>query len=262
MTPSNNLPQPTVGVVLATYNGETFLAEQLRSLFDQIRRPDRIVIVDDGSTDRSIEIARTMLESSGIDFEIVLSDRAGVAGAFVRGFETIKTDLIFPCDQDDFWKPDKISKLADALSSSEIGMAFCNADLVDAELKPMNRTLFDRVEFDASTRERLRKGDVAQLVKRNRAAGACMAFRSTHLIDILPIPAGWLHDHWIALLIALRTKIVVVDESLNLYRQHQRQVIGARNESSIGSAMQKRNSAGVHYERQVEMWTALRDRVG
>lgn len=256
--PSSN--SDSVGVVLATYNGEQFLAAQLQSLFEQVHRPDRIVVVDDGSTDRSIEIARMMLESSGIDFEIVHSNRAGAAGAFALGFEKIKTDLIFPCDQDDVWKSAKIAILACELLSKEIGMAFCNADLVDVDLKPMNRTLFDRVEFGARTRERLQSGSVVELIKRNRAAGACMAFRSKFLEDILPIPPGWLHDHWIALLIALRAKLAVVDESLNLYRQHNRQVIGARDES-IGGALQKRNSAGMHYERQVEMWTALRDRV-
>lgn len=257
--PSSN--SESIGVVIATYNGEKFLGEQLQSLFEQARRPDRIVLVDDGSTDRSVDIARSMLQPSGIDFDIVNSNRAGAAGAFAAGFERVKTELIFPCDQDDVWKPEKISRLVEALSSANVGMAFCNADLVDFKLNPLNRTLFDRVEFDARSRKRLRDGSVVELIRRNRAAGACMAFRSTFLADILPIPPGWLHDHWIALVIALRVNIAVVDECLNLYRQHDRQVVGARHESMISNAMQRRNSAGVHYERQVEMWTALRDRV-
>ena len=76
------MSEPVVTVILATYNGERFLPEQLRSLERQTRRPDRVVLRDDGSSDRSVEVVRHWANVAELPLQIITGQRLGPAQSF------------------------------------------------------------------------------------------------------------------------------------------------------------------------------------
>ena len=97
-----------VSVVVCTYNGEQFLREQLESVVNQTFPLHEIIIQDDGSTDRTMQIA--MEYANRYDNIIVKSnrDKQGINGNFFSAMRSCTGDFIAICDQDDLWARDKI----------------------------------------------------------------------------------------------------------------------------------------------------------
>ena len=92
-----------VSVVVCTYNGEQFLREQLESVVNQTFPLHEIIIQDDGSTDRTMQIA--MEYANRYDNIIVKSnpDKQGINGNFFSAMRSCTGDFIAICDQDDLW---------------------------------------------------------------------------------------------------------------------------------------------------------------
>lgn len=104
---------PHICILLATYNGEKFLAAQLESIEKQTHHNWRIVISDDGSSDNTLKIAAQFQMKWGA---ARLEIRKGPEKGFVENFLTmacdasIRADLYAFCDQDDFWLPNKLER--------------------------------------------------------------------------------------------------------------------------------------------------------
>ena len=103
--------QASVAILLATFNGEKFLAEQLDSLQAQSVKNWRLYVSDDGSTDSTVDIIKRYQEAWGSD---KLHYRLGPQKGFAQNFlglacdPEIKADFYAFCDQDDFWLPKKL----------------------------------------------------------------------------------------------------------------------------------------------------------
>jgi hypothetical protein len=140
--------------------------------------------------------------------------------------------VIFLSDQDDVWAPQKVARMVEALSANpRAGFAFCDADVADELLRPMGYRFWDSLGFTGNHRREFEADPLGSLMKINVVAGATMAFRSRYRALALPVPGEWLHDHWIALVIAAVAEAVVVPEALNVYRQHATQQLGGRRKS-------------------------------
>ena len=102
-------PSLSVSIAMATYNGERFLRDQLDSLAQQTLLPDELVICDDHSTRFTARIARQFSDEAPFQVRLVVNP---VNIGFIRNFEKAvslcRSDLIFLCDQDDYWSADKI----------------------------------------------------------------------------------------------------------------------------------------------------------
>lgn len=111
----------TVSVVISTFNGEKYILEQLESIRKQTKQPDEVLIRDDGSKDRTVNICRKYVQDHSLNnWIITINDRnIGWAENFKEGFKIAKGDLIFPCDQDDVWLPDKIENMCDFFDKNE-----------------------------------------------------------------------------------------------------------------------------------------------
>ncbi len=108
--------QLRVAVAMATFNGERFIAEQLETILNQTRLPDKIVISDDYSTDKTLAVAKKILEPTcaerGIDLTIVSHDGpAGVSANFHHAVSQTTADVIALADQDDVWHAEKLQTL-------------------------------------------------------------------------------------------------------------------------------------------------------
>src|SRR5579862_1470788 len=102
-----------VSVCLPVLNGEETLARTLDSVFAQTYRDFEVLVFDDGSTDRTAEIA------SEYDVRLIRSDNVGVAEARNRMLREAKGELVAFIDADDEWLPEKLEKQIHALDSQE-----------------------------------------------------------------------------------------------------------------------------------------------
>jgi glycosyltransferase involved in cell wall biosynthesis len=219
-----------LSVALCTYNGSRFLREQLESIAAQTRTPDELVVCDDGSTDSTLQVLEDFRRGARFPVRLYPGEKPlGSTGNFERAIGLCTGQLMALCDQDDVWRSDRLSATESAfLSDPDVSGFFTDADIVDASLNPLGYRLWDVVRFGRTERARWRQGEVVPLLlRRNVVTGATLAFKSELRKLILPIPRGWAHDAWIALLIGATGKLAFGKEPLIQYRQHSSNQRGA-----------------------------------
>ena len=102
-----------ISIVMSTYNGEKYIVDQLDSIRKQSRMPDEVLIFDDCSTDRTVNIVTNYIQDNNLkNWKIkVNTQNKGWRQNFMDGMWSSSGDVVFPCDQDDIWLPDKIAKM-------------------------------------------------------------------------------------------------------------------------------------------------------
>ena len=227
-------------VVLCTCNGERFLAEQWRSLLGQTRLPDAIVARDDASGDGTWSLLQTLradAEQRGVRVDLQRQSRnLGVVANFEAALAAADGDIVFLCDQDDVWHPDKIATvLAEFARRPTLTLLHSNARLIDADGAPLRHTLFRVLEVSRRERARLHDGRAFDaLLRRNLATGATIALRRSLLADARPFPPEWVHDEWLAIVAAALGEVDCVESPLIEYRQHGGNQIGASRRDLAG----------------------------
>jgi glycosyltransferase involved in cell wall biosynthesis len=131
---TNSLPRPLVSVVVPAYNAEATLAETLRSVRSQTYGELEIIVVDDGSTDRTTTIVKEQ-QNSDPRIQLIRQQNAGVAAARNAGAAVAKGAFLAPVDADDLWHPSKIERqLAEFRTASPaVGLVYTWFALIDAE---------------------------------------------------------------------------------------------------------------------------------
>ncbi|GAB4082286.1 glycosyltransferase [Modestobacter muralis] len=123
---------PTVSVVMATYNGERFLAQQLASLTAQTFPPAELIVADDGSSDRTLDIVDDFRTTSTFPVRVIQnSTRQGYGGNFLNAARMTQGDYVAFCDQDDVWRPDKLDVAVQSLTRSGSSLFVHAARLID-----------------------------------------------------------------------------------------------------------------------------------
>jgi glycosyltransferase involved in cell wall biosynthesis len=216
-----------ISVALCTYNGEKYLREQLDSLFNQTLKPDEIIVSDDMSTDSTLTILREYeFKDISILFRILDNQqKRGVFNNFPYVISQCKGDIIFTCDQDDYWLPTKIQKHMQVHEkASNIDLVFSNADVVSNNI---NNYLYPLWEKNSIVDYKNGQASFASLVIKGRSiAGCCMSFKKILIYKILPFPKEIYHDDWIATNACLVGEIRGINESLIKYRQHSDNAVG------------------------------------
>ncbi len=262
-----------VSIALCTYNGENFLSEQLESFLRQTRLPDELVVCDDGSKDKTIEILKRFKSEAPFPVHVHINEKnLGSTKNFERAISLSTGDVIFLSDQDDVWLPEKIKTIMDAFDKfPDVGLIFTDAELVDENLKPLRKTLWD-YSFPKKARRRFEQEESAFeiLAAGMTVTGATMAFKAELKNLCLPMPAqrGFIHDGWISFITYAFYKILPLKAPLVKYRQHGNQQIGvaaAAKEvvSSIAAAESEsaRNSRYERYQKAIERETENKSRI-
>jgi GT2 family glycosyltransferase len=121
---------PRASVVVSAYNSGTYMHAALRSLVEQTIDDLEIVVIDDGSTDGTAEIARDLLGSSNRAWRVVSQTNAGVSAARNHGFSISTGQYLMFLDADDYLHPECLSALIQAMEDMGADMAFCGHDAV------------------------------------------------------------------------------------------------------------------------------------
>lgn len=215
----------TISIALCTYNGEKYLTEQLQSLFDQTLKPNEIVISDDGSKDGTLEIVAQFQSKNLIPIRLLKHEKnLGVYKNFIHCIEQCESEIVFTCDQDDYWMPDKLEKHMRIHENEAIDLVYSNAEVV---LNTLDNILYPLWERESILDVQKGKSSFSSLVVKGQSiAGCCMSFKKSFFEKILPVPDLVYHDDWIATSACLSGKIIGLPEPLIKYRQHDGNVVG------------------------------------
>lgn len=223
-----------LSIVLCTYNGAVYLQPQLDSLLAQTRRPDEIVIGDDGSTDASVEMLQAFAaraRDAGTEVRLLCHrENRGYVDNFSAGLRAAQGDVLFLCDQDDVWRADKLALMAERFEQDpSLLLLHGDARLVDAGGHSLGCSLFEALQMTAQEREAIHDGRAFDVVlRRSFVTGATAALRRELVVRALPVAAGWIHDEWLGAVAAAVGRVDFIDLPLIDYRQHGANQIGMR----------------------------------
>jgi len=218
-----------VDVVLASYNGKAYIAEQIKSIMSQPYLDKGLIVSDDGSSDGTVEEINH-LSSIYKSITVVNNTRVGgVVENFEKGLSFSAADYVLLSDQDDVWQSKKIEIMLDFIREKEkqIGkgkpiLCFSDLTLVDENLNVIADSFYKANNFDPlnNTREEF-------LLWRSTVYGCSCIFNKACLKMALPFPENIpMHDHWLALIAAKHGAVFYYDQPTILYRQHANNVVG------------------------------------
>lgn len=234
------MSNPTVDILMATYNGERYIAEQIESIQHQTYRNWQLLISDDCSTDQTLDIARRYASQ---DSRIhIVSEGVRYGGAKENFFSLIEratSAYAMFCDQDDVWLPNKVSETLNAEIALENGnyekpfMTFTDMKIVDRNL----RVIAPSFEIDSNI-DPYRKS-FKQVIAQSIGAG-CTMIINRKLLEMMRIPRDHsqiiMHDYWATIIAAAFGGIAFIPEQTSLYRQHSDNTIGADRFSMVERA--------------------------
>ncbi len=201
-------------VVLAAYNGEKYIVQQIKSIISQLSDVDEIIVSCDPSTDNTQGILKEMAQADK-RITIVEGKGNGVVQNFNNGLDYVNGEYIFLSDQDDVWQPGKLNKCLAALDDSIA--VIHNFTPVDENLVILGESFLDK-GFNSSF--------ISNWIK-NKYIGCCMAFKKELLDECLPFPQKIpMHDQWIGIIANRVGKVTYIKEKLLLYRRHNNTVTG------------------------------------
>jgi glycosyltransferase involved in cell wall biosynthesis len=260
------MPKLSASVVLCTYQGERFLPEQLASLRAQTRAPLEILAQDDASPDGTFALLETEQRRTPGTFRALRNEaRLGFAANFARAFAQARGDVIFFCDQDDVWEPEKIATLLERFEADPgLKVACSEATKIDEGGRPLPGLVLEGNFLGVREREEWGRpgGAFPQLARKNAVPGMTMAVRAALRDAVLPIPPAWEHDYWILVVAAgLGERIYVEPRPLVRYRQHTGQVIGGS--KTFGQRWRRAEGQTIAGRRaEAERWLAVGERIG
>lgn len=222
----------TVDILMATYNGERYLAEQIESIQRQTYRDWRLLISDDCSTDDTLDVVyhyaakdpRISVVSKGVRY-------GGSKQNFMHLMRLSSAGYAMFCDQDDIWHRDKVEREMEELHAIEVRrgkecpiMVHSDLELVDAEGEFLGKLMSETTGISPIT------ATAAQMIVSGVATGCAMAMNRACIVKSLEfscIENILMHDWWVALVACMLGERSYIDVPLVSYRQHGSNVIGA-----------------------------------
>lgn len=219
-----------VAVLMSTYNGEKYLGEQIDSLLRQTDVELDIYIRDDGSTDRTPDILNEYAKNN-YNIHVTAEKNIGLGNSFMSLVFNVPADFDYYAfsDQDDIWLENKLIKAIELIKENDTPTLYCsNQRLVDASVREYG-VRFDELP-DLSTEK---------ILAQNKATGCTMVWNKA-LQEILrtkrpseQLLKNRIHDVWVAMVASLCGEIIYDETGYILYRQHENNVVGAKDSTGL-----------------------------
>ena len=198
---------------MGTYNGSRYVERQLRSILNQLDQADEVIVVDDHSSDTTLDVVKK-INDSRIKIDRKESNE-GVLRTFERAIRLASGDIIFLSDQDDIWYPEKVRCFLQAFDKHP------EVTLILSDTKVIN-------DADEVVAESFFKGlggyspRLLHNIVKNKHLGCAMAFRRCMVEKFLPFPVDIpQHDIWIGCVNSIYGQPLFLDRPLMAYRRHQ-----------------------------------------
>ncbi len=222
-------PGDLVSVVMATFNGASFIRQQLDSILAQTHQNLQIVVSDDGSTDGTIDVLQEYATTGKLCWFASRAER-GPKPNFSNALAHAKGSYIAFSDQDDIWKPTKLAASLEAVRAIERAhgvetpvLVYTDLELVNEDLTPISSSYYGFMRRDP------RKNSLNRLLFEVNVLG-CSSLGNRALVQAagsIPNEAA-MHDSWFPLVACALGQLEFLDVASVLYRQHRGNVIGAR----------------------------------
>lgn len=216
-----------IEILMATYNGEKYVSEQIDSLLNQTFKDWSLLIRDDNSKDETLNIIKSYVEQYPNKIKLI-NDNKGSLRAKDNFLELLKlstADYIMFCDQDDVWLPRKIEITLKKMKEVENGPTLIHTDLkvVDKNLNIISDSMWKLQKLFPEKKE------YNYLIVQNNITGCTMMInRELAKLSTGKFPNGIMHDWIIGIIASLKGNISYVNEGTILYRQHGNNEVGAQ----------------------------------
>lgn len=219
-----------VSILMSTYNGERYIEEQLKSIFNQNYTDFQLVIRDDGSSDDTVSIIEKFIEDYPSKIILYRGENIGVKRSFWELIQNAPDSSYFAfCDQDDIWPTNKLYNAILKLENYPLipSCYFSNGKLVDNNLNSLHRNIYKRYSNIQRIFEKFEN-----IICYVGAVGCTMVFNNILRNYILnkDFPKGMImHDVFLLSVCASIDGKIIYDESENIYyRQHSSNTIGCK----------------------------------
>lgn len=227
-----------ITIIMAVYNGQEYIREQLESLKDQTYTEWRLVIRDDRSSDKTAEIVKKF--SDEVEQEVILKVNEKPSGSAKNNFALLindakESDYVMFCDQDDIWKKDKIEITFNKMKQAEerYGRDFPllvhgDVEVIDENGNINADSMFEMSHINADSK-------LPQILIQNHVTGCTMMCNKKLIAGISEYASSEyiiMHDYLAALYASVFGKIEVIKKPLLSYRQHSGNSVGAKNNNN------------------------------
>ncbi len=223
-----------VSIVIATYNGESYLDKQLDSLFKQTYTNIEIIAVDDRSSDNTRQILSDFARERS-NMKVFFNEiNIGFIKNFEKGCRLAEGEFVSFCDQDDYWDPYKIEKMVKAIEDYPI--IYCDSILTDENLNKKETKISDYVNFK-SWNNCLQLSVFCRIYAHTMLCRKSFLDKSFPFLDVIP------PDWWLPYLSTFYGGMKYLPEPLVLYRQHENNVagiVGGRRKRMINQKISER----------------------
>ena len=227
-----------ITIIMAVYNGQEYIREQLESLKDQTYTEWRLVIRDDRSSDKTAEIVKKF--SDEVEQEVIFKVNEKPSGSAKNTFALLindakESDYVMFCDQDDIWKKDKIEITFNKMKQAEerYGRDFPllvhgDVEVIDENGNINADSMFEMSHINADSK-------LPQILIQNHVTGCTMMCNKKLIAGISEYASSEyiiMHDYLAALYASVFGKIEVIRKPLLSYRQHSGNSVGAKNNNN------------------------------
>jgi glycosyltransferase involved in cell wall biosynthesis len=197
-----------ISVCMATFNGEKYVERQLISILSQLRPHDEVVISDDSSTDRTIDVIEGLNDPR---IKILKNQKfRNPIFNFENALLHAQGDFLFLSDQDDLWMPGKVDLVMQSFKNHDLVLTDC--EIIDSEDRVIEKSFF-----------RINKSGPGFWwnLHHNSYLGCCLAMRKAVVRKATPFPKDIpMHDWWIGIVCERFFRIAIIDKPLIKYRRH------------------------------------------
>ena len=209
--------KPSISVCMSTYNGEKYVLEQIKSILNNIADSDELIIVDDFSNDKTVELIYNLKDKR---IKLLINNKnSGEVFSFNRALSNASNNYIFLSDQDDIWFNERVKLMIQGLQQSDAYLLTSNFSWIDQDGKSIH------IEYDgvkSTTSNKYYKNILDIFIGKTNYFGCAMLISKDFLKIILPIPKFTeSHDLWIALCANLFNKNLHINNKTFFKRSHE-----------------------------------------
>jgi len=247
-------------IALCTYNGEQYLSEQIDSILTQTVKVDEIIICDDCSKDKTIDLLSSYVEKYPGIFKVYQNEtNLGFIKNFEKAISLCSNEIIIISDQDDVWEKDKVKETIHFFKDNpHFDGVFHDLKLIDNE----------NIQPSYLNWKGIKNSDVIQEIKNNDLfpalvkkgsfiLGCALAIRKNALekYDLKDFPIA--HDYYIVQKLSSKNKLGFIQKSLSSYRLHPNQVYGLRYNSDKKKEDKKSSKKEQNFKENVWLYLEI-----
>ena len=219
--------QETIDILMATYNGEKYIKEQIDSILNQTYQNIRLIISDDCSKDNTPEILKEYEQKDKRIKLHIQEKNLGVVKNIEFLLEQVENKYYMLSDQDDVWLTKKVEKSLETLIKKDVDLVFGDLEVVDQNLKTMYPSFGDFMLLNKKINKYINSNKLNYIY--NCVTGCTVLAKKETIQKVLPLPKNskyLIHDHWIGLMASIYGKVAYMPEKYIKYRQHGNNQVG------------------------------------